>query len=62
MPSVDPISGFALGDFVGVDTFAGTVNDRFAAVMRRGASSGVDGPGEVAMVLNQIRIWQRIGA
>ena len=52
MPSVDPISGggFAFGALVGVDGFAGSVKDRFIVGMRRGASSGVDGPGEDAMM------------
>lgn len=52
MPSVDPISGggFAFGALVGVVIFVGSVNERFKIGMRRRASSGVDGPGDDAMM------------
>ena len=52
MPSEEPISGFALAGLVGVDAFAGSVNDRPVVAMRLGVSSGVAGPGDEAMLSN----------
>ena len=62
MPSVDPISGGGLPALVGVDGLTGRVNDRFIVGMRLGASLGVDGPGEDAMVLiTTISMLHRFG-
>lgn len=51
MPSVAPISGGTTGALEASAIFVGRVNDRFRVAMRLGVPSGVDGPGDDAMLM-----------
>ena len=59
MPSEAPISGFATPGLVGVDAFAGSVNDRPVVAMGLGVPSGVAGPGDEAILSNAKPMGER---